>query len=138
MEKLRVRDLMTKEVVAVRPEDDLATLYELMLDHNVRHIPVVGTAQDLIGLVSHRDLLRSSLIERASVPDYVEEALLKRLTVREVMTEEVATVEAGADLREAAALMFEKKYGCLPVTDGERLVGILTESDFVRFMSRGN
>ncbi len=129
---------MTTEVVAVRPEDDIATLQDLMLEHRVRHMPVVGGARELLGLVSHRDLLRGSLIERPDVPSHVERAVLERLSVRDVMTEGVATVTAGADLRDAAKMMFENKYGCLPVVDDSALVGVLTESDFVRFMAHGD
>lgn len=138
MRELRVRDLMSDDVVAVRPDDDLLTLQKLMLSHNVRHIPVVDLEAELVGLVSHRDLLRASLIEQRDVTSYIEQAVLERLEVREIMTESVQSVEAETDLREAAEIMYENKYGCLPVTEGQRLVGILTESDFVRFMARGN
>ncbi|MCG8459675.1 MAG: CBS domain-containing protein [Holophagales bacterium] len=131
-----VRDLMSDRVVAVRPDDDLKTLHDLMLDHNVRHIPVVDRDSDLVGLVSHRDLLRTSLVEQPDLTDYMEEALLESSTVSAVMTEEVATVEPDTRLQEAAEVMFENKYGCLPVVEGRRLVGILTESDFVRLVAK--
>jgi len=59
--------------------------------------------------------------------------------VRDVMTSGVVGVRPDLDIREAAQLMLEHQYGCLPVVDGEgRLVGILTESDFVRLLARGN
>lgn len=138
MSGLKVRDLMTEQVFCVTPDDDLATLRDLMMERHVRHIPVVDADRDLVGIVSHRDLLRSSLIEQPDLPGYLQESVLTRLAVRDVMTEDVATVEADTDLRDAAELMFENKYGCLPVTEGTRLAGILTESDFVRFMAHGN
>jgi len=138
MSYLTVRDLMSDQVVAVRPQDDLATLRDLMIERNVRHIPVVGRDHELLGLVSHRDLLRGSLIEQPEVPDFIEQAVLERVKVREIMTENIVAVDPETDLRDAAAMMFDNKYGCLPVTEGERLVGILTEADFVRFMARGN
>ena len=137
MSRLRVRDLMTHRVVAVRPDNNLATLRDLMLDYEVRHMPVVNDGGKLMGLVSHRDLLRGSLIEQADVPSHMEQVVLERIQVREVMTENVETVGADADLRDAAEVMFVNKYGCLPVTEKSRLVGILTESGFVRFMARG-
>lgn len=138
MSQLTVRDLMTDQVFAVRPEDDLATLRDLMIERNVRHIPVVGRDHELLGLVSHRDLLRGSLIEQPEVPDFIEQAVLERVKVREVMTENIVAVDPETDLRDAAGMMFDNKIGCLPVTEGERLVGILTEADFVRFLARGN
>ena len=120
MSVMYVRDLMTRDVVSAQPGDSLARL------------------RDLVGLVSQRDLLRNHLIEQADVPDFIEDALLERLLVREVMTTGVVSVEPDSDIREAAQIMFENKYGCLPVVEGTRLVGIITESDFVRLMAGGH
>jgi len=135
MSTMRVRDLMTEDVIAVRPDDNLATLRGLMAERDVRHMPVVGTDGELVGLVSQRDLLRNSLVEQADVPDFVEDVVLERLRVRELMTSVVESTGPDVDVREAARTMFENKYGCLPVVEGERLVGILTESDFVRLFA---
>ena len=133
---MQVEDLMTAEVYALRPWDDLATLHDLMREHNVRHVPVVDREGDLVGLVSHRDLLRSALIEQP-VPGDVERSVLERLEVRDVMVRDVESVAPDTDLRDAAQTMFENKFGCLPVVVGRRLVGILTEADFVRLMAQG-
>lgn len=123
---------MHDRVWAVRPDDDLATVRDLMDDHGIRHVPVVDDEGTLVGLVSHRDLLRAALIERSEVPSIVERTLLERTRVREVMTPYVQTVTPDTELREAARQMLDGKLGSLPVTDDQRLVGILTESDFVR------
>ncbi len=138
MSTMQVRDLMTRDVVSARPGDSLARLRSLMVDRDVRHMPVVEGDQDLVGLVSQRDLLRNHLIEQPDVPDFIEDALLERLLVREVMTTGVVSIEPESDIREAAQIMFENKYGCLPVVEGTQLVGILTESDFVRLMAEGH
>jgi CBS domain-containing membrane protein len=138
VEKLTVRDLMTDKVVAANRDDTLETLHELMQDRGFRHMPVVDDEGILIGLVSHRDLLRHALIEQSDVPRYVEKEVLRQLTAIDVMTETVETADPDTDIRVAAQTMFENKFGCLPVVEGERLVGILTESDFVRFMAHGH
>jgi CBS domain-containing membrane protein len=135
---LQVRELMTAKVVAVRPGHDVATLRDLMLEHGVRHMPVVDAEGDLVGLVSHRDLLRQSLIEQSDTPTFIERAVLAKLQVREIMNTDLETVAPDADIRVAAQTLYENKYGCLPVVDGQRLVGILTESDFVRFLAGGD
>jgi CBS domain-containing membrane protein len=135
---LCVRDLMTDQVIAVRPNDDLATLRGLMIEHDIRHIPVVDADGDLAGLVSHRDLLRSALIEQTDTDTLVERLTLEQIKVREVMTDHVVNSAPDDDLRDAATLMVENKFGCLPVTEGDQLVGILTESDFVRLMAHGD
>jgi CBS domain-containing membrane protein len=135
MNELRVRDLMTPYVISVRPEDTIAKAYELMLDNRIRHLIVVDEDGDLVGLLTHRDLLRNSLIERAGLPLSFQIDVIERIRVEEVMTSEVETTEPGQWLREAALVMFENKYGCLPVVEGSRVIGVLTESDFVRFFA---
>jgi len=135
--RFTVRDLMTEQLFTVRPDNDLATVRDLMVDHRIRHIPVVDPEENVVGIVTHRDLLRHSLIEQEEVPAYVEEVVLEQVQVREVMTPNPDTVAADTDIREAAQIMLDNKYGCLPVVEGSRLVGILTESDFVRLMARG-
>ncbi len=138
MPVMRVQDLMTRDVIAVHPGDSLARLRDMMIDRDVRHMPVIEGEGNLVGLVSQRDLLRNHLIEQADVPDFIEDALLERLLIREIMTTGVISIEPQIDIREAAQLMYENKWGCLPVVEGTRLVGILTESDFVRLMAEGN
>jgi CBS domain-containing membrane protein len=135
MTDLRVRDLMTLGVVSVSPEDSVATAYELMLDNRFRHLIVIDRDGDLVGLLTHRDLLRHSLIERAELPLSLQHSVMQRIRVEEVMTSEVETAEASQPLQEVAMIMFENKYGCLPVVEGSRVVGILTEADFVRYFA---
>jgi len=135
--RFEVRDLMTDRLYTVRPDNDLATVKNLMVEHRIRHIPVVDPEENLVGLVTHRDLLRHALIEQADIPPYVEDVVLEQVQVREVMTPNPDTIAAETDIREAAQTMLDNKYGCLPVVEGSRLVGILTESDFVRLMARG-
>ena len=132
MNELRVRDLMTSNVITVQPEDSVARAYDLMLDHGIRHLVVIDGDGDLVGLVSHRDLLRHSLIERAGMPLSLQRNAMKRVRIEDAMTTEVETADAGQLLQEAALVMFENKLGCLPVVEGSRVVGIVTESDFVR------
>ncbi len=136
--ELRVRDLMSREVIAVGPEDTLATLRDLMYQHQIRHVPVVDHEGKLVGLVTHRDLLRSSLVEQTQLPSFVERAVLEQTEVVDLMTTDLATVHPETDIREAAQLMFDNKFGCLPVLEDGRPVGILTEADFVKLMAGGN
>lgn len=138
MNDLRVRDLMTEDVVLVRPETDTETARDLMAEHGLRHLIVVDDEGDLVGIVSHRDLLRNALIERTDVPLYVERELLRRTPARDVMISPVRTVDPQQDVAEAAQTLFDEKIGCLPVVEGGRVVGILTESDFARWFAYGS
>ncbi len=128
-----VRDLMTEHVFTLQPADDLEALYDLMDAHHVRHVPIVDRDGDLVGLVTQRDLARSALGTQDVLPLSAQQEILRRRHVREIMATEVETVEPDESLKAAALMLLENKIGCLPVVEGEHLVGILTESDFVRY-----
>ena len=133
-----VRDLMTDRVFSLHATDDLEALYELMDTHHVRHVPVVDRDGDLVGLVTQRDLARSVLGVQDRLPLSMQQEILRRRSVREIMATEVETVDPDESLSAAAGMLLENKIGCLPVVEGAHLVGILTESDFVRrYVDRG-
>lgn len=119
---ISVGDFMTRELVTVNESDDLALAENMLRLGGIRHLPVVREGR-LVGLVTHRDLLRSAMSrDRRST------------TAGDIMTRELESVRPDTSLVRAARLMLEKKFGCLPVVEGSgRLVGIITESDFVRF-----
>ncbi len=120
---IKVADFMTRELVTVQEDDDLALAESILRLGGVRHLPVVHQGK-LVGLVTQRDLLRSG----ASGPT------ARAILARDIMTRDVTTVEAETSLAHAAHLMLRHKYGCLPVCAPDRtLLGIITESDFVRF-----
>jgi CBS domain-containing membrane protein len=137
MDPLRVRDLMTEGVFAVGVNDDLETIRTLMEERSIRHAPVVGEGGILLGLVSQRDLIRNSLRAQALPPSAMA-AAMQMTTAGEIMTPNVVTAAPDQDIRDAARVMLDNKYGCLPVVEGTRLVGIVTESDFVRFLAAGD
>ncbi len=137
MRTLRVRDLMTWAVVTVLPDTEAEEAWDLMSDRKLRHLIVVDRDGELIGVVSHRDLLRHALIEQEDLPRYMERELLASTPVREVMVAPAVTADPEQDAAEAARNLFDNKIGCLPVVEGNRVVGILTESDFVRWHGYG-
>jgi len=134
MEKLKVKDLMTDSVLSIHAEEDLEKLNALMGEINVRHVPVVDDEGEVIGIVSQRDLLRSALDTIGVLPQVQQKDLLSSTTVREIMVADPQTVEADENIEEAGQIMLDAKWGCLPVVEGKRLVGILTESDFIKYV----
>jgi CBS domain-containing membrane protein len=135
MRPLLVSDLMTEDVFTLRASDDLTALYDLMDAEHIRHIPVIDGESEVVGLVTHRDLLRSALDGQADLPLSMQREILGRMTVGRIMIRDIETIEPDASIGEAAQLMLDNKYGCLPVVEGKRLVGILTEADFVRCLA---
>lgn len=137
MRKLKVSDLMTENVFSVNADEDLSRLSDLMEDIHVRHMPVKDEEGRLVGLVSQRDLLRSALYTSKDLPLSEQRQLLQRMTVGEIMTADPETAEMDQDIAEAGQIMLDNKLGCLPVVEGDQLVGILTEADFVKYVVSG-
>jgi len=127
-----VRDIMTKEVATLELNDKLQIADDVMKLGRIRHMPVLDEAKAIVGIVSQRDLFRGALARSIGYGEYAQQKLLKQIVVKEIMTKNVATISPDAPLREAAQLMLERKIGCLVVAEAGRLVGILTESDFVK------
>ncbi len=131
-----VQDLMTEDVESLHPTASVAELLDLLHTRDIRHVPVVDSEGDLIGLVTHRDLLRSALSDsQVDLPLDLRQRVQEARSVDTLMTREVLTVEPEVMLSDAAALMAEHKVGCLPVTVGGKLVGILTETDLARWVA---
>lgn len=125
-----VRSRMTDDVITTAPGDTLARALELTRTHRIRHLPVVEDGR-LVGIVSAQDL------RFAHPPIWLEDAdsmrrALYEHTVAEIMTREVVTIAPDAPVEEAARLLHTRSFGCLPVVEGEELVGIITESDILR------
>jgi acetoin utilization protein AcuB len=125
--------IMTKELVTVTEETKLARLAELMRERKLRHLPVVDADQRLVGIVSHRDVQRAEPSPITTLDVGEVNYLLSKVTAGQVMHRDVVTATPDMLVEHAGCLMRDRRVGCLPVVDGERLVGILTGIDLVDF-----
>lgn len=137
MSERLVSDLMSAPVYTITADRSLSALAELFDLHDVRHVPVIDGEGDVVGLVSDRDLLRNILTDQADVPLSVRDAAMHGTPVESVMTVEVVTLEPNDTIRKAARVLLENKFGCVPITEGTRLVGIITQSDFLKAFAEG-
>lgn len=128
---MKVRDLMTPSPTTVSPDMTVLEARELMSKHRFRHLLVVEEG-GLAGVITDRDIRLNLPSQATSLSVWELNYLLARLTVGAVMTKAVVMVEPAREAVEAARLMLDHKIGCLAVTDGDRVVGIVTESDFLR------
>lgn len=131
MSERLVSDLMSAPVHTITADRSLSALAEIFDLHDVRHVPVIDEEGDVVGLVSDRDLLRNILTDQTDVPLSVRDAAMHGTPVESVMTVEVVTLEPNDAARKAARVLLENKFGCVPITEGTRLVGIITQSDFL-------
>lgn len=137
MERLRVRDIMTAEVTTLLRNDNLTLADDIMNLGRIRHLPVLADdGLELVGIVSQRDLFRGALAHALGYGQHAQRKILETLSVKQVMTSDLITTTPDTTLVEAARILTERKIGCLPVVEGGRLVGIVTEADFVALVAR--
>jgi CBS domain-containing protein len=129
----RVRDIMATEVVTLRSDDSLQLAKDIMTLGRIRHFPVVEGSR-VVGVVSQRDLFLASLGSALKHGQSFERAYLDTIPVKDVMKAPARTIAPQAPITDAAREMLEKRIGCLPVVEGERLVGLVTETDLLRVL----
>jgi CBS domain-containing protein len=130
----RVRDIMGRQLVTISAGDRLSTVEDIMTLGHVRHMPVVQAGQ-LVGVVSERDLLRASLSVLSEHRDDERRAFMHMVEIERVMSTPPIVVQPDATIEEAALIMAESRIGCLPVLDGDQLLGMITETDILRWVA---
>ena len=114
------------------PETPVSEALRTMQEQHIRRLPVVDAKGRLVGIVSDKDLLHAAPSPATSLSVWEITYLLGRLTVAEVMTRAVLTVGPQTPIEDAAQLMLDRKIGGLPVVDGGKVVGVITETDVFR------
>ena len=130
---MQVKDIMSTGVEVVGRNDDLAKVQGLMVTKTLRHVPVVENGE-LVAIVSQRDLFKAMMSSTMGYGEKDQQAYLRSVRVKEIMSSPAVTVPPDTALGDAAALMVHKGVGCLPVVDGSTLVGIVTKTDLLRYL----
>lgn len=126
----KVRECMTKEVLTVKSDDPIRKVWELVEEKRLRRFPVLE-GERLIGIVTDRDLRNATASSVVLTEKKYHDFLLDTIKVETIMTPNPRTVSPNTSLREAAKIILNMKVGGLPVVEGERLVGIITETDLI-------
>lgn len=128
---MRVKDLMTRAVVCVKPGTAIERVHDVMIRRGVRHLPVVENGK-LLGILSDRDLLLRADLKSDGMLQYPD------ATAGDVMSRNLRTCHLTDPVSLPAALMVENRIDCIPVVDGKlRLLGILTSLDLMAVLSGG-
>src|SRR5512147_1058007 len=122
-----VRSYMTRNPITVSPDANFPQAISLVRKHKIRHLPVLENDR-LVGIVVEKDLLSNQPSPATTLSVYEIYSLLETLRVRQIMSRPVITVEGDCPVEEAARIMLENKISCLPVMEGEKLIGIITET----------
>lgn len=127
-----VYERMSRHPMTVTPKTPVDVALKRMREAKVRRFPVVDEEGKLVGIVSDKDLLYAAPSPATSLSIYELHYLYSRITVDQVMTREVITVDEDNLIEEAARIMVDNKIGGLPVMREGKLVGLITETDIFR------
>jgi CBS domain-containing membrane protein len=128
---LKVKDIMTTEVFVLNSSQTLELVRSLMRIKHVRHVPIVDPDNTFVGLITHRDLLAQTISHLADIDEEEQEYLDRNIHIMNIMKTDVLAIDPETDVCTAITQLLEHKYGCLPVVEEGKLVGIVTEADFL-------
>lgn len=129
-----VSHIMTSQVITVNHSNSLEDAEKLFTKNNIRHIPVVS-GEELIGMLSLTDLLRISFVDNFGDDEgTIDTAVYNMLSIEQVMVSKPVAVQQDATIREVAEILSTKEFHALPVVDGNKLVGIVTTTDLIKYL----
>lgn len=123
-----VEHIMIKNIITVNPDSPISEAMILMQKNRIRHLPVVDDQYRIVGILSDRDIRDAS--PSILLPETDNSYL--RLPVSSIMTKDLITGSPLDFVEEVASIFYEYKISCLPITSGDKLLGIVTESDLLR------
>jgi len=130
-----VKDIMTDVVETLQVGDTLAMAQRQIKRSGIHHLPIIDADEHVIGLITYHRILEAEIGHGHSHAGSVAD-VAGAILVETVMEKNVLTVDAETSAADAARLLDNNKFGSLPVTKDEKLVGIVTAGDFVRVALR--
>ena len=131
---LKVRDVMTMDPLTMAPEESLMEALQTMRLRSIRRIPIMLDGK-LVGLLTEGDLKRAEPSTLSDTQEHFTQ-VMEGTPISRIMIENLVTTSPDTSLLEAAQVLWTNKYGALPVLEGERLVGILTDNDLLGALVR--
>jgi acetoin utilization protein AcuB len=126
-----VGERMSRPVISVSPDSPIHDVLAMFKKEHIRRAPVMSNGK-LVGIISQGDLLNASPSPVTTLSIWEMNYLLSKVTVKRVMSKKVITVNVDTPIEEAARIMADKKIGGLPVVDGDKVVGMITETDLFK------
>jgi acetoin utilization protein AcuB len=125
---------MTKKVFTVTPDDNITTAIKLLKEKKIKHLPVVKNDTTIAGILSDRDIKDYTPSKATTFEIRELNYILFTTKVKEIMVKKVITAPPTMAIEEAAMVMYDNNIGCLPITDHNKLVGIISDKDLFRVL----
>lgn len=129
-----ISSIMTTDLITVNYKDDLEKAEHLFKTHKIRHIPVVK-GDELKGMISYTDLLRISFADAIGEDEMsIDSVVYNMFTIEQVMVKSVVSMPSTSTIKEVAELLTKRNFHAIPIVDNNRLVGIATTTDLLKFL----
>lgn len=138
-----IKDIMTKRVITIGPDDRLIHARTLMKDNDISRLVVVNSGS-IAGIVTDKDMVKTIIEFKKRVPEKYQANQIRNLFVQEIMSQTIKTAPKDATIADVADIMVKKEYSGVPISDdGNKIQGIVTKSDVLNFVydqnrKRGN
>ena len=132
-----VKDRMTPDPVTITTDTSLKEALELVRSKPFRHLPVLDENNKLVGIVTEKSLVYASPTPTTTLSVFEVDYILARTKIGQIIQGTVITVPPDLPIEEAARVMIDQRIGCLPVVEGEKLVGIISDTDIFRVFAEG-
>ncbi len=126
-----VGERMSRPVISVSPDDPINDVLAMFKKEHIRRAPVIKNGK-MVGMVTGTDLINASPSSVTTLSIWEMNYLISKVTVKSVMSKKVITVDKDTPIEEAARIMTDEKIAGLPVMDGKKVVGIITETDLFK------
>ena len=133
---ITVADLMKTDLVTLSEEDSLDIAEQTMRFAKVHHLPVVDPAGQMLGIITQSDIIRVSVSSFADLTEPEDRAIKREILAKDIMVRKLTTVTPETTALHAARLLANREYSCLPVVKEERIVGLVTDRDFLQLVIR--
>jgi CBS domain-containing protein len=128
---ITIDEFMTSDPYTLRETDSINDAWEVMIGKHIRHIPITDSDNHVLGLVTQRDVLAATDPGAILEANTASHEIKSDIRLADIMIRDVKVIHQSDSLRQAALYLQAHKYGCLPVVVDDRLVGIITDSDFI-------
>ncbi len=128
-----ITDLMTPSPITLYGKDTLYDAKIAMIKNKIRHIPIINTKREFIGLITQRDVLSHCVSSLAELSERELKKIECSILIEDIMVTDVFVAQQNeTEILDAVQHLHQYKHGCLPVLAGQKLIGIVTDNDFLR------
>lgn len=134
-DKITVKEIMSKGVIAISPTERLVHARRKMIESHVGRLPVVDEG-NLVGMITSKDLMRAFIDFRKKVPEKYQKSQIKEVLVEDIMSRNPTVVTKDMSITEVSEIIMQTGYNGLPVIDNDEVIGIITQTDILKLIEK--